>query len=439
MGYRIREKLRIAPQWVFIIYAGSAAFLTYLCMYAFRKPFTVATFELADWSYAIDFKSCLIMAQVFGYAISKFIGIKIVSEMTPQRRASTIVVLVSISMLGLLLLPLLPGKLKLLALFINGLPLGMVWGLIFGYLEGRRITEALGAIFSASFIFGSGIVKTVGKWLLQDVGVSELWMPFCVGAIFLLPLLIFVWALTQIPDPDEEDIRARHKRVPMNKTERWEFFRNHQTGLVLLVLVYMSLTALRDFTDNFAAEIWTELGYGAEQGIFTYTSLPVSIVVLAILFWQMKIINNLRALMINHLVIAAGFLIVLLSCMVYSLEWISGLTWFLCLNIGIYMAYIPFNCILFDRLVACTRSLANAGFLIYLADSFGYLASVNVMLFKSLAQTDISWLEFTLSVSRHISLLGILLIFIAAFYFRKKFSRELLIEPSTRKINECTI
>lgn len=439
MRYKIREKLRIAPQWVLIIYAGSAAFLTYLCMYAFRKPFTVATFELADWSYAIDFKSCLIMAQVFGYATSKFIGIKIVSEMTPQRRASTIVVLVLISMLGLLLLPLLPGQLKLLALFINGLPLGMVWGLIFGYLEGRRITEALGAIFSASFIFGSGIVKTVGKWFVQDLGISELWMPFCVGALFLLPLLLFVFALTQIPDPDAEDIRARHKRVPMNRKERWEFFSNYQAGIVLLVIVYMSLTALRDFTDNFAAEIWAELGYGTEQGIFTYTSLPVAIVVLAILFWQMKITNNLRALMINHIVIAAGFLIVLLCCLAYSLEWISGLIWFLGLNIGIYMAYIPFNCILFDRLVACTRSLANAGFLIYLADSFGYLASVNVMLFKSLAQTDISWLEFTLSASRHIAQLGLLFIFIAAIYFRKKFSSKLSIAPTTRKINEYTI
>ena len=35
------------------------------------------------------------------------------------------------------------------------------------------------------------------------------------------------------------------------------------------MLAYVLLTAFRDFRDNFAAEIWTALGYGGEAGIFT--------------------------------------------------------------------------------------------------------------------------------------------------------------------------
>lgn len=420
----LKNKLCSAPQWLLIAFAGSTAFFTYICVYAFRKPFTVATLELADWSYAVDFKSCLVIAQVMGYAMSKFIGIKVVSEMAHQKRAATIMLLVSLSMLGLLLLPLLPNDLKVISLFINGLPLGMIWGLIFSFLEGRKITDALGAIFSASFVFGSGLVKTFGQWLLQDVGIPELWMPFCAGLIFFLPTLALVWLLTQIPDPTSDDISARHKRVPMNRNERRAFFHAHRLGLVVLVVVYMSLTALRDFTDNFAVEIWTELGFGQNNGVFTYVGIPVSIVALGILFSQMFIKKNLQALLINHIVIAAGFFVLLITCILYSNGAISGLIWFLCVHMGIYMAYIPFNCVLFDRLVACSSSLANAGFLIYLADAFGYLASVNVMLFKSLSNTDLSWIEFTLNAGISISVIGASLIFVSMAYFWKKFSKK---------------
>ena len=47
-------------------------------------------------------------------------------------------------------------------LFINGLPLGMIWGLVLGFLEGRKLTEVLGAGLSASYIIASGFVKSAG-------------------------------------------------------------------------------------------------------------------------------------------------------------------------------------------------------------------------------------------------------------------------------------
>ena len=69
-------------------------------------------------------------------------------------------------------------------MLLNGLPLGMIWGLVFSYLEGRRQTELLGAGLSVSFIFSSGVVKSVGKVLMQDFGVTQMWMPFLTGLIF---------------------------------------------------------------------------------------------------------------------------------------------------------------------------------------------------------------------------------------------------------------
>ncbi len=59
-----------------------------------------------------------------------------------------------------------PAPWNVAALFLNGLPLGLIWGLVFGFMEGRRTSEVLGAILCASFILSSGVVKSVGKALI---------------------------------------------------------------------------------------------------------------------------------------------------------------------------------------------------------------------------------------------------------------------------------
>ena len=65
------------------LYCMCGAFTTYCSMYAFRKPFTAGMYEgLSLWD--IDYKIVLITTQVLGYMLSKFMGIKWVSEMTVQ-------------------------------------------------------------------------------------------------------------------------------------------------------------------------------------------------------------------------------------------------------------------------------------------------------------------------------------------------------------------
>ncbi|MAZ65185.1 MAG: hypothetical protein CMG51_02520, partial [Candidatus Marinimicrobia bacterium] len=58
-----------------------AAFSTYFCMYAFRKPFSAASYEgLQFLNTSFDLKTVLVTSQIIGYALSKMIGIKVVSE-----------------------------------------------------------------------------------------------------------------------------------------------------------------------------------------------------------------------------------------------------------------------------------------------------------------------------------------------------------------------
>ena len=188
------KNLERVPSPAFSFYCIIAAFGTYFCMYAFRKPFTAATYD--DLSiFGIGLKTALIAAQVSGYTLSKFLGIKFVSEMAPTRRAIAIIGLILVAELALILFALTPAPWNIFWLFLNGLPLGMIFGLVLGFLEGRKTSEALAAGLCASFILSSGFVKSVGRILIEKYHVDIFWMPFLTGLIFLLPLLGFVWML----------------------------------------------------------------------------------------------------------------------------------------------------------------------------------------------------------------------------------------------------
>ena len=142
---------------VMVICISLYAFVIYSCMYGFRKPYTVATYSNIFFL-GISYKVCLVIAQVLGYMCSKFYGIKFISGMNPERRATYILLCISIAWLSLLLFAIIPQPYNIICMFINGLPLGMVWGLVFGSIEGRRTTELIGAVLATSFILASTIL-----------------------------------------------------------------------------------------------------------------------------------------------------------------------------------------------------------------------------------------------------------------------------------------
>src|SRR6267378_118734 len=256
--------LEKAPAPVFATYAIVAAFSTYFCMYAFRKPFAAAKFEGEFFlSTTVALKTAIVISQIIGYALSKYIGIKVCSEVSPTRRAITLVALIGWAELALVAYGLVPNNLKVAAIFFNGLPLGMVWGLVVWYLEGRRTSELLLAGLSCSYIVSSGIVKDIGRAMVeggvadwwrevpligQVIGaalgkVTESWMPAITGLHFLPFFLLAVWALNQIPRPNQSDVAARGGRKPMDSSDRLAFLRQFLFGLILLCVSSCFLTA----------------------------------------------------------------------------------------------------------------------------------------------------------------------------------------------------
>jgi hypothetical protein len=392
-----------------------AAFGTYFCMYAFRKPFTAAGFEdVKVWG--IGYKTVLVIAQALGYTLSKFLGIKIVAEVEPRRRVALLLGLIAAAEAALLLFGLTPPPFNLVWLFCNGVPLGLVFGLVLGFLEGRRHTEALTAGLCTSFVLAGGITKSVGTSLWQ-AGISEYWMPFLAGLLFAPPLLLFAWMLTRIPQPSRRDVVARSERAPMTGAERWAFFRRYAVGLTLLLLVFLLITILRSVRDDFGPELWTGLNENISAEIFTWSEIAVAVGVVVLNGSAVLIGNNQLAFFYGLALAIGGAVLIGLSLLGQQVGSLAPFPFMVLIGIGLYLPYIAVHTTLFERLVAMTRDRGNIGYLMYLADSFGYLGYCGVLLARYGLAPGENFLAFFLTLSWIIAAACVVLLIPCWWYF----------------------
>ena len=371
----------------------------------------------------MEYKTVLVITQVVGYMLSKFYGIAFISGLKRYGRAKLIFILVGISWIAWLLFALIPPPYNFWALAMNGFPLGMLWGIVFSYVEGRRATDFISASLAVSFIFGPGLAKSVALWVMRDWGVSEYWMPFVTALVFLLPLVLFVWLLEKIPPPDAADIAHRTERVAMSAADRKAFLKTFLPGVLLLVLIYIFVTVLREVRDAFMADMWRSSGEVFQPGVFAQTETIISLSILVLIASMVAVRNNQKAFLMAQGIMLAGFVLSGVMTLLYQGGSVSTFWWMTSMGLGLYMTYIPYNSILFDRMLASFKYAANVGFLIYVADAFGYLASISVLLTKTVLKLQVDWLRFYSSLVLITSLVGSLAIVCSLIYFHRKHKR----------------
>jgi MFS family permease len=362
---------------------------------------------------------------MLGYMLAKFYGIKFISGLQKVNRYKIIFLLTGISWLAWLLFAIVPPPYNVIFLFLNGFPLGMLWGVVFSYVEGRKSTDFIGAALAVSFIFSSGWVKSVGAWLMAQYHITDFWVPFCTGLVFAIPLIICVYALEKVPPPSEEDEILRTKRIPMTGVERRFLLKQYLPGIIAFVAIYLFATIFRDIRDNFSADMWKEMGFNSRPSLFTQTEIPITILILIIMGAVVFIKNSFKALMVAHAFILLGFIIAGVSTYYFSQQLLDPFWWMLLVGLGLYLVYIPFNSIFFDRLIAAFSMKGNAGFFIYLADSVGYVGSVSVMLVKEGMSLEIKWTQFFSQSVMILSFVGIFITLYAMYYFTKKHKASL--------------
>ncbi|WP_353129887.1 DUF5690 family protein [Parapedobacter pyrenivorans] len=419
MESRISTILARYPKTLFIAWSVLASFGAYFCMYAFRKPFNTGLYEgLTLWG--LDYKTILIVMQVLGYMLSKFIGIKVIAELKAKNRISLIIALILFAELSLLGFGSVPHPYNWIFLFLNGLPLGMVWGVVFSFLEGRRFTEVLVFGLSISVIVSSGILKSIylviNNWM---PGVNEFWMPFVMGAYFLPLFVLFVWMLSVIPAPTAADKRQRMERIPMDNVQKKAALSFFGTGLLCVIIIYALLTTLRDFRDNFSVEIWNTIDPHWQSGFLSFTELVAGVVVLVLIALLSLIKDNHLGFWATVSLIAMGLLGCSLTTLLYQQHVLSAFSWTLLLGVSLFMAYTPIQTVFFDRLLAVSRFRGNAGFFIYICDTAGYLGSVTLLLYKEFFIAVPDPAQILINFSYGTSVVGFTVLLGAAWFFRR--------------------
>lgn len=380
------------PAWAVV-----AAFGVYFCMYGVRRPYTAARFD-EHTVFGTDEKTALLITQVVGYALAKVLAVPVVSGMHPSRRAGAVLGLVLAGQAPLVLFGLLPPPWRTGCLFLNGLALGMVFGLVVSFLEGRRQTELLAAGLCTSFVLADGVVKDVGTQLLA-AGVPDGWMPAAAGGIFLVPFLGFVWMLTRVRAPDALDVLARTARPPLTRADRAAFLRKHAVTLAGLVGMFLAATVARAVRGDFLPELRAAVGASADRTAFTRTEAVVALAVLAATGLTVAIRSNRRAFFAAVGVSLLGVCVVPLALAGRSAGYLGGDAFVLLLGVGIAVPYVMAHTTLFERLIALTRDRGSVAFLLSAADAVGYFGVVAVLLAKPwlAASGDAAGLVLTVS------------------------------------------
>lgn len=389
------------PDWLFVLWAGGTALLSYSLVYALRKPFTAAEFDGLQVA-GMDYKIVVSIIQLIGYVCAKMLGIKFISELKPEGRLKFIIGSAALSELSLVAFGLLPTPYNIFALFFNGLSLGCMWGVIFSFLEGRRTTDILASIMGVSMALSSGVAKSLGLYALNDLGVSEFWMPALVGAV-AFPLLCFMgWMMTKFPAPTAADIAARTKRVTLDGRQRWQLFVKFMPLLIMLFGANLLLTVQRDIKEDFIVCI-IDVSQ-VSSWAFAHLDSIATLVLLGVFALLSAVGNHLRALCLILIMSAIGMgTIAFLGAEAGSLN-MPVTAWLFLQTLCIDIAYLSFQTIFFERFIACFKVQGNVGFFIITIDFIGYLGTLCLLLFKEFQAPHIDWTSFYNGMSVYIGI-----------------------------------
>ena len=155
---------RRLADFLFILWAGGAALLSFSLVYTLRKPFTAATFDGIE-AFGFDYKVLVTIIQIAGYLIAKFIGIKLISELKRENRLKFILVSIAVAELSLVAFGALPTPYNMFAMFFNGLSLGYV-GSYFQFYRRSPHYGYFGQSFRNQYCyqFGNGKIHRIVRY-----------------------------------------------------------------------------------------------------------------------------------------------------------------------------------------------------------------------------------------------------------------------------------
>lgn len=405
-----------------ILWAGGAALLSYSLVYALRKPYTAASFEGLTFM-GSDYKVAVTTIQILGYVIAKFFGIKIISELKKENRFRFFVGSAILAELALVGFGLLEAPYNVAAMFVNGLSLGCMWGVIFSFIEGRKVTNILASLLGVSMVFSSGVAKSFGLFAMNEMQIDQFWMPAVIGG-FALPLLVFMgYMLKRLPQPTAEDIMLRNERVVLDGKGRVALFRKYAPILTLLFIGNFMLLVLRDIKEDFLVNILDMSNQSS--WLFARIDTIVTLIILGIFALFAFFRSNIRALLWLMTLVIAGCLTMTYVSFHYETLDLKPVTWLFIQSLSLYIAYLTFQTIFFDRFIACFRIKGNVGFFIALIDFIGYLGTVTLLSTKEFLNIELEWFALFNHIAGFVGATCSILFIVASILIHRKYMQGL--------------
>lgn len=415
-----------------ILWAGGAALLSYSLVYALRKPYTAASFEGLTFM-GSDYKVAVTTIQILGYVIAKFFGIKIISELKKENRFRFFVGSAILAELALVGFGLLEAPYNVAAMFVNGLSLGCMWGVIFSFIEGRKVTDILASLLGVSMVFSSGVAKSFGLFAMNEMQIDQFWMPAVIGG-FALPLLVFMgYMLKRLPQPTAEDIALRNERVVLDGKGRVALFRKYAPILTLLFIGNFMLLVLRDIKEDFLVNILDMSNQSS--WLFACIDTFVTLIILGIFALFAFFRSNIRALLWLMTLVIAGCLTMTYVSFHYETLDLKPVTWLFIQSLSLYIAYLTFQTIFFDRFIACFRIKGNVGFFIALIDFIGYLGTVTLLSTKEFLNIELEWFALFNHIAGFVGATCSILFIVASILIHRKYMQGLKLKNTDFYIN----
>ncbi len=167
--------------------------------------------------------------------------------------------------------------------------------------------------------------------------------------------------------------------------------------------------------------MWIETGHSGNALIFTNISTITSVIVIGVISLFFLIRNNFRAFVGIHILVVIGFSISLISTFLFQIGLIGTIFWMILATTGLYLGYVAKNCLYYERMLATYTINGNVGFVMYIADAFGYLGTIVVLIIKEYANWQIDWLDFFIKAFYFGGVVGIMLVYFTLRGFVKKY------------------
>ncbi len=229
------------------------------------------------------------------------------------------------------------------------------------------------------------------------------------------------YMLKRLPQPTAEDIALRNERVTLDGKGRRALFRKYAPILSLIFVGNFMLLMLRDIKEDFLVNILDVSNQSS--WMFARIDTIVTLIILGIFTLFIFFRSNINALLWMMTLVVAGCLTMTYVSYHYETLDLKPVVWLFVESLSLYIAYLTFQTVFFDRFIACFRIKGNVGFFIAMIDFIGYMGTVALLSAKELFNIDIEWFALFNHIACAVGAVCTVLFIAVAVLIYKKYNR----------------